>query len=143
MPVEIQSAQPGDPALRNFWRAGEREALKTFWGFSVVWHEQTHEFAARDGERIVGALRARIAASLAHLEALVVAPDVRRHGIGRRLVERCEQVANYYNCHKVTVQVPVNGAARSFFEACGYKLDAILPQHTFKLDVAVMRKFLL
>ena len=143
MPVEIQSAQPGDPALRDFWRAGEREALKSFWGFAVVWHEQTHEFAAYDAERIVGALRARIAASLAHLEALAVAPDMRRQGIGRSLLERCEEVANYYNCHKVTVQVPVNGEARAFFEACGYKLDAVLPQHTFKLDVAVLRKFLL
>jgi hypothetical protein len=39
--------------------------------------------------------------------------------------------------------VPAQGAAREFFEAAGYKLEAILPQHTFKLDVAVLRKFLL
>jgi hypothetical protein len=39
--------------------------------------------------------------------------------------------------------VPAGGEARAFFEACGYKLEAVLPQHTFKLDVAVLRKFLL
>jgi hypothetical protein len=33
--------------------------------------------------------------------------------------------------------------AQRFFEACGYKLDAVLAQHTFKLDVALLRKFLL
>jgi hypothetical protein len=27
--------------------------------------------------------------------------------------------------------------------ACGYHVEAVLPQHTFKLDVAMMRKFLL
>ena len=25
----------------------------------------------------------------------------------------------------------------------GYKVDAVIPQHTFKLDVALLRKFLL
>ena len=45
--------------------------------------------------------------------------------------------------HKVTLEVPAAGDARAFFETCGYKLEATLPQHTFKLDVAVLRKFLL
>ena len=38
---------------------------------------------------------------------------------------------------------PAGLPAQAFFEACGYKVEAILPQHTWKLDVAVMRKFLL
>jgi ribosomal protein S18 acetylase RimI-like enzyme len=141
--VEIRSAPPDDPALRSFWRAVEREALRTFWGFTVVWHEQVHEFVALDGERIVGALRVHIAASLARLQNVVVVPDARRRGIGRELLTRCEETANYYNCHKVTLEVPVGLGAQSFFESCGYRVDAILPQHTFKLDVAVLRKFLL
>jgi ribosomal protein S18 acetylase RimI-like enzyme len=143
LPVEIQSVSPDDPALRDFWRATEREALRTVWNFTVVWHEQVHEFAAYDGERIAGALRVRIAASLARIEDVRVAPDLRRRGIGRELLERCEETANYYNCHKVTLEVHATGGARAFFDACGYKLEAILPQHTFKLDVAVLRKFLL
>ena len=42
---------------------------------------------------------------------------------------------------KVTLEAPADLPARAFFEACGYKTEAILPQHTWKLDVAVMRKF--
>ena len=41
------------------------------------------------------------------------------------------------------LEAPAEGAARAFLEACGYKTEAILPQHTWKRDVAVMRKFLL
>jgi GNAT superfamily N-acetyltransferase len=126
-----------------FWREHEREALSTQWGFPIVWHEQHHEFAATEGDAVLGALRLRIAASLAHVESLVVAPERRRQGLGRALVERAEIVANYYNCHKVTLETPAGSAAERFFEACGYKLEAILPQHTWKRDVAVMRKFLL
>jgi ribosomal protein S18 acetylase RimI-like enzyme len=140
-PVEIEVVPP--ERTEAFRHEQEREALSTLWGFRVVWHAQHHEIAATAGSQVAGVLGLRIAASLAHLDSLIVGPEWRRRGIGRRLVERAEDLAKYYNCHKVTLEVPVEGAARSFFEAAGYKLEAILPQHTFKLDVAVLRKFLL
>ncbi|HMD02477.1 MAG TPA: GNAT family N-acetyltransferase [Candidatus Baltobacteraceae bacterium] len=139
--LEIEAVQPERTAA--FRRANERDALSTLWGFRVVWHDQRHELAATRAGEVIGALDLRIAASLAHVESLLVAPAERRRGAGRALLERAEELANYYNCHKVTLEVPAEGAARAFFEACGYKLEATLPQHTFKLDVAVMRKFLL
>jgi ribosomal protein S18 acetylase RimI-like enzyme len=139
--LEIGPVQPERTAA--FRREHERDALSSLWKFRVIWHEQQHELAALDGETAVAVLSLRIAASLAHLDGLIVAPERRRQGIGRQLVARAEELANYYNCHKVTLEVPAAGYARDFFTACGYALEAILPQHTFKLDVAVMRKFLL
>ena len=130
-------------AVAAFYRSAEREALKTFYGFSVIWHEQAYDFAARDGDRVVGAATIRIAASLAHVEKLLVAQDARRHGIGRQFLDEADEIGKYYNCHKMTVLVPQHSAAQAFFEACGYREEAVLPQHTFKLDMAVLRKFLL
>jgi hypothetical protein len=43
----------------------------------------------------------------------------------------------------MSVLVPHKSAAQTFFERCDYKEEAVLPQHTFKLDMAVLRKFLL
>ena len=127
-----------------FFRAHEREALRSLYDFSVVWHEQEHYFsaAASDGT-IAGAAAIRIAAALAHVERVTVAPARRRGGIGRRLLDAAAEVANYYNCHKMSAMVPHRSAAQRFLEACGYREEAVLPQHTFKLDIAVMRKFLL
>jgi ribosomal protein S18 acetylase RimI-like enzyme len=139
--IEIESVQP--ERTRAFWIANERDGLSALYDFRVVWHEQTYELAATHEGAVVGALRMRIAASLAHLEMVIVEPERRRQGIGRALLTRCEELANYYNCHKVTLEVPVNGGAQAFLAACGYKVEAVLPQHTFKLDIAVMRKFLL
>lgn len=139
--VEIEDVRPERTAA--FRREHEREALSTEWGFRVIWHEQRHELAATCGGEIVAVLGLRIAASLAHVDSLLVAPERRRRGLGRRLLERAEVVANYYNCHKVTLEVPAGSEAAHFFDACGYKVEAILPQHTWKLDVAVLRKFLL
>lgn len=141
MPDDIARVQPD--AVTEFFHAHEREALKTFFDFSVIWHEQTHAFTALEDGAIVAAAMIRIAASLAHVDRIVVAPERRRHGIGRRLLEAAADTANYYNCHKMTVTVPHQGAAQRFFEACGYRVEAVLPQHTFKLDMAMLRFFLL
>jgi len=139
--IEIVRVQPD--AVAAFYRSTEREALKTLYGFSVIWHEQTHDFAAQNGDRYVAGATIRIAASLGHVEKIVVAEDSRRRGIGRQLLDAADDVAKYYNCHKMTVIVPHKSAAQQFFEACGYREEAVLPQHTFKLDMAVLRKFLL
>lgn len=141
MALEIVHVQPD--AVMEFVRRTEREALKTFYDFSVIWHEQRHDFAATDGEETVGALELRIAASLAHVERIVVLPERRREGIGRALLQAAADTANYYNCHKLSVLVPHKSGAQTFFERCGYREEAVLPQHTFKLDMAVLRKFLL
>ena len=141
MALEIVRVQPGDVA--EFVRRNEREALRAFYDFSVVWHEQRHAFSAvLDGEA-AGVAEIRIAASLAHVERVIVLPARRRSGIGRALLDTASDVANYYNCHKMSATAPHLGAAQTFFERCGYKVEAVLPQHTFKLDIAVLRKFLL
>ncbi|MHB8146887.1 MAG: GNAT family N-acetyltransferase [Vulcanimicrobiaceae bacterium] len=130
-------------AVAPFYRENEREALKTLYAFSVVWYEQAYDFVALDGDRTLGAATIRVAASLAHVERIIVVPESRRAGIGRELLANAADVANYYNCHKMTTMVPHLGDAQRFFEACDYRVEAVLPQHTFKLDMAAMRKFLL
>ena len=139
--LEIAVAKPGEAAA--FWAAGDRAWRSEAWAFKVVWHEQMHDLAATVDGAIVGALNVRIAASLAHVEALYVLPEHRGNGIGRALLARCEEIANYYNCHKVSAAVMNASRALQFFLGSGYHVEAVLPQHTFKLDVAMVRKFLL
>jgi GNAT superfamily N-acetyltransferase len=139
--LEIAVAKPGDAAA--FWQANDRAWRSEVWAFKVVWHEQTHDITATVDGAIVGALNVRIAASLAHVEALYVLPGYRGNGTGRALLARCEEIANYYNCHKVSVAVLNASPALRFFLGSGYHVEAVLPQHTFKLDVAMVRKFLL
>ncbi len=141
MPVEIVRVQTH--ALLDFFRAHEREAMRAFYEFPVVWHEQSYGFAAVEGEETIAAGTLYVAASLGHVERLVVAPSNRRKGLGRAILAEMADVANYYNCHKMTAMVPQGRSAQRFFEACGYAVEAVLPQHTFKLDMAMMRRFLL
>ena len=117
--------------------------LSALWGFHVIWHEQSHDIAALEEGEVVGAGRIRIAASLSHIEGIFVAGPFRKRGLGRAMLENLEEISNYYNCHKMTAQVLHKGSAQAFLERCGYKEEAVIAQHTWKLDVAMMRKFLL
>ncbi len=141
MPVEIARAQPD--VFGQCLERWEREGRSSFFGFHVIWHEQAHEFLATENAEPIGIAGIRIAASLAHIETLIVRPQSRRRGTGRALLEHAAETANYYNCHKMTVLVPYRSNAQAFFERCGFHEEAVLPQHTFKLDMAVLRKFLL
>jgi GNAT superfamily N-acetyltransferase len=130
-------------SLDAFYRANERETLRAFYEFPVIWHEARYGFAVKDGDDVIAAGTLKVAASLGEVERLVVASSHRRKGIARAIVSEMADVANYYNCHKMTVMVPHERGAQRFFEACGYGIEAVLPQHTFKLDMAMMRKYLL
>jgi len=141
LPAELVRVSP--EAVSAFYTAHEREALRTFYEFPVIWHEARYVFAVRDGQTVLGAATLMVAASLGHVERIVVAPEHRRAGHGRALLAQMADVANYYNCHKMTAMVPHQRGAQKFFEACGYGVEAVLPQHTFKLDMAMMRKYLL
>ena len=141
MLLEIAVAKPGEATA--FWQSNDRAWRSEAWSFKVVWHEQSHDVTATLDGALVGALSLRIAASLAHVEGLYVLPAHRGSGIGRALLARGEELANYYNCHKVSAAVMNDSRAQRFFIGSGYHREAVLPQHTFKLDVAMMRKFLL
>jgi len=141
LPVEI--VRPQLVAVEGFYAAHAREELRAFYEFPVIWHEQRYAFAATDGEVMVAAGTLLVAASLGAIDRLVVDPAHRRKGIGRAIVEQMADVANYYNCHKMTAMVPHDRSAQRFLEACGYGVEAVLPQHTFKLDMALMRRYLL
>ncbi len=130
-------------SLEAFYRANERESLRAFYEFPVIWHEARYGFAVKEEDAVIAAGTLKVAASLGEVERLIVAPSHRRQGIARAIASEMADVANYYNCHKMTVMVPHERSAHRFFEACGYGVEAVLPQHTFKLDMAMMRKYLL
>jgi GNAT superfamily N-acetyltransferase len=58
------------------------------------------------------------------LNDLFVRPDVRRGGVGRRLLERARQWAIETDAKGLTLATAVtNGAARALYESCGWQQD--------------------
>ena len=62
----------------------------------------------------------------AHLEVLVVNPDARRQGIGKRLIEATETAAKALGATSLTLHVFANNKrARSLYQACEFKEELL------------------
>ena len=70
---------------------------------------------ADDADQIVGVLRCRPS----HLQSLFVRDDHHRQGIGRKLVERCEQECAQRGSRSIRLAATLY--AVPFYEAVGYK----------------------
>ena len=59
------------------------------------------------------------------LGVLCVSPDNQKNGVGKALVEKCEQIATdiWKDCNLVVDVDPCNENALSFFERCGYHVS--------------------
>ena len=93
---------------------------------------------ARLAADIAGAAIMHFAESSAHLSLLVVAPEHRRCGIGRRLVEWLEASARVAGTFVVSLEVrAANLAARSFYRKLGYRELVCLPRYYNGIETAV------
>lgn len=93
---------------------------------------------ARSPEDIAGAAIMYFAESSAHLGLLVVAPERRRAGVGRGLVEWLEESARVAGTFVVSLEVrAANQGARNFYRKLGYRELVCLPRYYHGIETAV------
>lgn len=79
-------------------------------------------FVASLGDKLVGFAALEIySAKLAEIRSLAVAPEVRGHGVGKQLVDKCVELARRRN----VLEVMAITSTDDFFRACGF--DFTLP----------------
>jgi ribosomal protein S18 acetylase RimI-like enzyme len=80
------------------------------------------------GGRVVGTAMAGWDGHRGWLYSVGVHPDVRRAGVGARLVAEAERALAARGCPKVNLQVfTTNAAAQAFWRRMGYAQDGVLP----------------
>lgn len=81
-------------------------------------------------ERIVGMAIMQYLSNEAHLNLLAVSPDVRRQGIGTRLILWLEQTAVVNGSGVIYLETRyANHTARRFYESLGYAVVQQLPRY--------------
>lgn len=84
-------------------------------------------FVATRGDAIVGTIMAGYDGHRGWLYSLAVDAQVRRHGIGRRLVAHAERSLAERGCPKVNLQVlPDKPDVIGFYDALGYRADPVV-----------------
>jgi ribosomal protein S18 acetylase RimI-like enzyme len=79
------------------------------------------------GTELAGTVMAGYDGHRGWVNYLAVAPDQRRHGLGRRLMREVEARLLAYGCPKVNLQVRAgNATAVAFYEALGFRVDDVV-----------------
>jgi DNA-binding MarR family transcriptional regulator/GNAT superfamily N-acetyltransferase len=92
--------------------------------------------AEREGRNVGAVFLVRKSATVAQLRMLIVEPEARGLGIGKRLVSECERFARQAGYRKIVLWT--NGgldAARHIYEQAGYRLMREEPHHSFGRDL--------
>lgn len=103
-----------------------------------VRHRDALVAVAIRGERIAGFGVMRYGADEAHLDLFGVIPELRRHGVGRRLLEWLEKVALVAGITAVFLEVRAsNQGAQAFYERLGYRRLSVMSRYYQGVESAV------
>lgn len=160
----IRPATTADcPAIAAIWNPVIRDSLLTFNSREkspqdldlMLQHKATADqcfVLAEDAQGVLGfatygQFRAGVGYALTMEHTIILAPDARRKGIGRRLMQAVEDHAQARGTHSMFAGVSSeNRHAVAFHAALGYTEVARLPQVGFKLgqwlDLILLQKFL-
>ena len=79
------------------------------------------------GARLVGTVMAGYEGHRGWVNYLAVAPDCRRRGFGRRLMEEAETILRAAGCPKINLQVrSSNSDVIGFYKSIGYTVDDVV-----------------
>ena len=98
---------------------------------------------ALEGETVLGYVGSQTVLDEADIMNVAVAPDHRRQGIARLLLERLEQALRSRNVHSLTLEVRAsNEPAKALYASLGYVPVGRRPNYYFKPreDALILRK---
>ena len=124
------------------FRPGDEAALVALWAACDLlrpWNDPHRDIrrklALRDGlllvasaaGELVGSVMAGYEGHRGWINYLAVAPQHRRHGLGRQLMREAEERLAAAGCPKINLQVRAGNAdVLAFYEAIGYRIDEVV-----------------
>jgi ribosomal protein S18 acetylase RimI-like enzyme len=79
-------------------------------------------YVAHINNEIIGAIRGDIMWGVVHIELLMVKPEFRKEGIGKKLYNRVIEFAQKNNCNMITVET-FDFQAPDYWQSLGFKVD--------------------
>lgn len=119
------------------WKQADTE----HYGQAKNWDNQKFHLEIMREQKPVCSLRMDVRGGLAFIDSIIVAPEYRRQGIGRKLMKEAEKVAVENGAHKIYLQAGKDWEAVKFYRDLGYEITSQLPDHYFRVDFVEMTKY--
>ena len=121
---------PDEPAVVAVWQACDliRPQNDPHKDIRRKLRVQPHLFlvAVADSNEIVGTVMAGYEGHRGWITYLAVAPEHRRHGVGRALMREAERLLRLEGCPKINLQVRASNAdVIAFYRAIGFQVDEV------------------
>ncbi|MEM6997963.1 MAG: GNAT family N-acetyltransferase [Patescibacteria group bacterium] len=97
---------------------------------------------AREDDELAGVLYVVFEFGVARIKEIMVNPNYRNKGIGKQLLDKVEEIASEYKCHKLWLETTETGNSIRLYKRCGYEIEARLKKHFFQADFVIMSKWL-
>lgn len=139
--MKLETEHNSKLVIRPF-RESDQDAVVALWmecGLVVPWNDPVKDMhrklAVQREMFLVGTLESRLVAAVmagydghrGWINYLAVAPDCRKMGIGRRLMNEAESMLRDLGCPKVNLQVrSSNVGAVEFYRNIGYSVDDVV-----------------
>ena len=140
--MKIKIYQKSTVALDEF---NEREWVNAdleHYGKGTKWQEGKNKIVALDGNKIVGYLNMEFKAGVVLIKNIIVAKEKRGSGIGKRLMQKVEQIAKKDSLHKIYLETGKNWQSVKFYKSLGYQITGELKNHHHHHDFVIFTKFI-
>jgi GNAT superfamily N-acetyltransferase len=123
-PLDTMTAE-----LHEFLRGGWVAVDRDLFGADVDWTSRQVVVEARAGGEVLGVASGEAVAGMARLHDLLVRPEARGAGTGRRLVEAFCARAAELGAARCFLRCPDTDRHRRFYERLGFTLVARIPRY--------------
>lgn len=147
-PIVSEAASSADRSQVEEFRArhaDEGDRLLYAVDHDLDWEAERYILLARDAATqgmgaILGSATAWHVGGVAKITDLLVAPNARRRGIARALVEEFERRARLASCHRMHAVTVKGSGAERFWNAMGWETVAVLTDYYFGRDHVVLSR---
>lgn len=140
MPIKISKTT--EKKIKKFNEKEYRKLDIEYFGKPVTWARTPIIFKATENGKIAGTMDAHYTGEIVFIKDIVVAKTKRRQGIGSKLIRQVEKEAKRLGAHKIFFYTGRKWYTNKFYKKLGYKIEAILPKHCFKIDYVIYSKFI-
>jgi ribosomal protein S18 acetylase RimI-like enzyme len=128
--------------IHNFDFQTWREEDIDNYGEAVGWKEKSFVFKALLDGKIIGSATGAVQAGVIFLDALIVARECRKMGVGKMIMDKILDWSKPLNPHKIMLFTMSSWQACKFYRQLGFKKEGDLPNHYLKRPFIILAKYL-